>query len=51
MITKEIVINGKKEIIVVKIPDELKEDYIADDLEKTKDLSEIIKIVKEDINE
>ena len=51
MITKEIIVNGKKEIIVVKIPEELKEDYIDDDLEKTKELNEIIEDVKGDTNE
>lgn len=51
MITKEITINGKKEIIVVKIPEELKEDYIETELDDTIDLSETVQKLSGDTNE
>jgi len=42
MVTEEIVVNGKKETIVVKLPEDEYEDYIDINVDDTMDISEII---------
>lgn len=42
MITEEIIVNGERKTIVVKIPDDLREEYYEDDLENTADFSETL---------
>lgn len=44
----EIIVDGKKTEIPIKLPKELKEDYVLnDDLDDTLELEEIISVTKE----
>ena len=47
---KKVIVNGKEETICVELPEEMREDYIDPNIEKTIELNEVIEEVKEKIN-